>query len=312
MFGCYRYSCFGQGKTHDVDRSAPDLVELPLESIGKYFRPPVDEIGLLPLNDYLQKSGWMDRIVQSRFAPWSKNGKIFGIPHDLHPCSFTYRKDLFDQAGVDLESAQTWDQLQQLCLQFQHYWKNQHQPRIALGLSTTRADMLMIMLRQQHIELVDENLNLHLTDPKVATTLAWYAAAVTGPNQIATDPNPAAGQSAVDLASGDICSLITPDWMIADLKQYGPDLAGKLHMIPLPKFNSDDAPTAAWGGTMIGNYPHLRSSRSSLATHPDSLPQPQRQKASPGTHRHSPTAPRLVGRSYLPSTRSVLCQPKDR
>jgi arabinosaccharide transport system substrate-binding protein len=243
---------FSQGRVQDTDRSSPDLVELPLESIGKYFRPPVDEIGFLPLNDYLQKSGWMDRIVQSRFAPWSKDGKIFGIPHDLHPCSLTYRKDLFDQAGVDLESAQTWDQLQLFCLQFQQYWKAHNHPRIALGLSTTRADMLMVMLRQQHIELVDENFTLHLTDPKVAATLAWYATAVTGPKQIATDPNPAAGQSAADLATGDICALITPDWMVADLKQYGPTLSGKLHMIPLPKFESADAPTASWGGTMIG------------------------------------------------------------
>jgi len=86
----------------------------------------------------------------------------------------------------------------------------------------------------------------------VVATLCWYARAVAGPNRIATDLNPAAGQSAADLVAGDTCALITPDWMVADLRQYGPGLAGKLHMIPLPRFSPADAPTASWGGTMIG------------------------------------------------------------
>jgi arabinosaccharide transport system substrate-binding protein len=243
---------FSQGKKAIPDSAFPDLVELPLESIGKYFRPPVEEVGFLPLNDYLSKSGWGDRIVKSRFSPWSKDGVIFGVPHDLNPCSLTYRKDLFDVAGVDLESAQTWEEFQNRCLKFQQYWQDHGHPRTAMGLSTAAATMLMVMLRQQHVELVDADLALHLSDPKVAATLCWYARAVAGPRRIGADLNPSAGQSAADVSSGDICALITPDWMVADLKQYGPDLSGKLHMIPLPRFSSDDARTASWGGTMIG------------------------------------------------------------
>jgi arabinosaccharide transport system substrate-binding protein len=243
---------FAQGNSSADDSAAPDVVEVPLESIGKYFRPPVDEVGFLPLNDYLAKSGWMDRIVVSRFSPWSKGGKIFGVPHDLHPCTLTYRKDLFDQAGVDLESARTWPELQARCLLFQKYWVAKGHPRIALGMSSSHTDSLSVLLRQQHVELVDADLSLHFTDPKVVSTLCWYARAVAGPDRIATDLNPAAGQYAADLLSGDVCGLITPDWMVADLKQYGPDLSGRLHMSPLPKFSDDDARTASWGGTMVG------------------------------------------------------------
>jgi arabinosaccharide transport system substrate-binding protein len=247
---------FAQGNASAADTAAPDVVEVPLGSIGKYFRPPVDEVGFLPLNDFLEKSGWKNRIIASRFSPWSKgggkDGKIFGIPHDLHPCTLTYRKDLFDQAGIDLESATTWPELQLRCGAFQKYWTDHGRPRTALGLSSTAPDMLLVLLHQQHVELVGADLSPHLTDPAIAATLAWYARAVAGSEKIATDLNPAAGQSAADLVSGDICGLITPDWLVADLKQYGPDLAGKLHMIPLPRFSNSDAPTASWGGTMIG------------------------------------------------------------
>src|SRR5436305_5220408 len=73
--------------------SLPDLAEIEIGAVGKYFRPPVDEVGFLPLNDFLKRSGWYDQIVQSRFAPWTKDGQIFGVPHDLHPTTLTFRKD---------------------------------------------------------------------------------------------------------------------------------------------------------------------------------------------------------------------------
>jgi arabinosaccharide transport system substrate-binding protein len=243
---------FSAGNAGQIDRSSPDLVEVEIGSIGKYFRPPVREVGFLPLNSYLRKSGWMDRIVKSRFSPWTKDGVIFGVPDDLHPCTLSYRKDLFDQAGVDLSTAGTWDELQSRCLVFQRYWADRGQKRMALGLSSNAPDMLMVLLRQQHVQLVDSDLCVHLTDPRVVHALCWYAQAVAGPGQIAMNVSPTAGQNARELAAGNICGLITPDWMVADLKEYGPDLAGTLRMIPLPRFSPADARTASWGGTMIG------------------------------------------------------------
>ncbi len=230
----------------------PDLAEIEITSVGKYFRPPIGQIGFLPLNSYLEKSGWMHRIVASRFAPWTKGSTIFGIPGDLHPCALTYRKDLFDEAGVDLESVQTWNEYQDRALKFQEYWKARGHPRAAIGFPISSADMLTILLLQQHENLVGSDLSVYLSSEKVIQTLAWYAQAATGPKRIGAEFNPAPGQSARDLANGDICGMITPDWQVQYLKQYTPDMAGKLHMIPLPRFFPDDARTASWGGTMIG------------------------------------------------------------
>src|SRR5436190_811461 len=83
----------------------PDLAEVEIGSVGQYFRPPVDNVGFLPLNDFLNQSGWADQILKSRLDAWSKKGVIFGIPHDVHPTTITFRKDLFDEAGVDLAAA---------------------------------------------------------------------------------------------------------------------------------------------------------------------------------------------------------------
>jgi arabinosaccharide transport system substrate-binding protein len=233
-------------------QSAPDLVELDLGSIGKFLRPPVDRVGLLPLNGFLAKSGWDHRLVRSRLTPWSKDGIVFGIPHDIHPCTLTFRKDLFDQAGVDLESAGTWDEFARRCRAFQNYWKSHGVSRAAVGFSSTSPDTLMVLLQQQRIDLVDADGTVHLSDDTVVKTMAWYASAVAGLDSIAGDFNPSPGRNAADLADGSICGLITPDWLVGDLKRFGPTLSGRLRMMPLPRFSPSDAPTTAWGGTMIG------------------------------------------------------------
>src|SRR5690606_15040899 len=78
----------------------PDLVEIEIGSVGKFFRPPLEEVGFLPLNDLLERDGLMDQIVTARFAPWTKEGAIFGVPRDVHPVTITYRADLRAAAGL--------------------------------------------------------------------------------------------------------------------------------------------------------------------------------------------------------------------
>jgi arabinosaccharide transport system substrate-binding protein len=238
--------------SHRVGEAVPDLAEIEISSIGKFFRPPVSEVGFLPLNDFLTQSGWYGRIVERRFAPWSKQGKIFGVPHDLHPTTITYRKDLYSQAGVDLAAATTWPAFRDACRSFQDYWRKQGKNRLSIGLSSTSADSIVIMLLQRHVNLVDDRNRVFINDPKVAETLRFYVDLAAGARRIGADFNPAPGQSYRDVASGEICAMITPDWTAGYMKKYGSDLAGKVAMMPLPRFEPGDARTASWGGTMIG------------------------------------------------------------
>jgi arabinosaccharide transport system substrate-binding protein len=233
--------------------AVPDLVEIDLASIVKYLRPAPADIGLLPLNIFLQKPGELQRIIPSRLTPWSKHGQIYGLPRDVHPVTLTYRKDFFDEAGVDLAAAVTWPQFQDACLKFQNYWAAHGRPqRKALELFTTQSEELLVMLLQRHINLVDDNNGIHLTDPTTIQTVAFYAQLVAGPRRIAADTIPGTPFGYRDLADGSVCAMITPDWRIEYLREFAPELAGKVRMRPLPVFESTDAPTSTWGGSMIG------------------------------------------------------------
>lgn len=281
----------------------PDAVEIEIASIGRYFRAPVNEVGFLPLNEYLANTGfrkitsldapgragwnarlvpdgqvythdgsrwvlirgrdrpdaWIDRVVRSRFAPWTKAGTIFGLPHDVHPVTITFRHDLFAEAGVDLATATTWPQFQEMCLRFQRYWHSRGYPnRYAMELPLASAENVIVMLLQRGVNVVDSYDRIHVTDPRVAQTVAFYARLVAGPRRIGIESAGGLGVWARDLIDGNTCALITPDWKTNDLKAYAPELAGKLRMMPLPVFEPGDARTSTWGGTMAAIPRHAK------------------------------------------------------
>ncbi|HZL34062.1 MAG TPA: extracellular solute-binding protein [Tepidisphaeraceae bacterium] len=281
----------------------PDALELDAGSIGRYFRPPTADIGFLPLNHYLETSGfrriasldapghkgwnarligdgriytydgvrwifnsgrqspdaWIDRLLSSRLAPWSKDGVIFGVPHDVHPVTLCFRNDLFRAAGVPLvddagnSTVPTWRELHAKCLQFQAYWHSRGYPtRHAMELSDARSDVLDMMLLQRHVNLVDPDGTVHINDPKVAQTLVFYVSLVSGEQRIGAEAPDDGGLEYNDIAQGNLCALLTPDWKISSMRQQLPGMAGKMRMIPLPRFDPGDAPTSSFSGTMIG------------------------------------------------------------
>ena len=230
-----------------------DLVEIEIGSVGKFFRPPVDQIGFRPLTDDLLRSGLGARFLNSRLAAWTKDGVVFGLPQDVHPVTLTYRKDLFDAAGIDLTQCATWPQLQRRAEQFDRYWIARGiSGRRALMLSASAADDLIVMLQQRHVCLLDSSNRVNLAGPIVAQTVLFYAGLIAGHHAVAAEPSPGTNQWIHDLEAGDLCMLFTPDWRVSELKSSAPGLAGKLGMLPLPRFDPGDAPTGSWGGTMIG------------------------------------------------------------
>jgi arabinosaccharide transport system substrate-binding protein len=235
----------------------PDAVEINLGQIGKFFAPPPDAVGFLPLNGYLQRPG-LPRIPASRFAPWTKQGFIFGVPRDVHPVTITYRADLFAEAGVPIEQAATWPQFHEMALQFRRYWAGRGVSRYALELQESYHEHLVVMLLQRGVNVVDETGAVHLHDPKVAQTLTFYAGMIAGERRVAAESAGRSGLWVRDLAEGNVCAFITPDWKIDDLRRFAPEAPGKLRMMPLPRFDPSDRPTSTWGGTMIGIPRHAR------------------------------------------------------
>ena len=91
-----------------ADLDVPDLVEVEISAAGSFFRGRPDDVGFIDLLPILRKTGYYDRIVKTRFAPYANRGKIYGLPHDVHPVMLAYRRDLLQEAGVDVDAIETW------------------------------------------------------------------------------------------------------------------------------------------------------------------------------------------------------------
>ena len=93
--------------------NVPDLAEIEKSAAGGFFRGPLDQVGFLDLKPYLERDDILPRIPANALAAYTERGKIFGVPHDIHPVMLAYRADIVDpylaRRGLRMADLTTWD-----------------------------------------------------------------------------------------------------------------------------------------------------------------------------------------------------------
>lgn len=227
--------------------NVPDVVEVEVSSSGSFFRGPVEQVGFRDLRPFLEQSGLMDRIVASRLATYTNRGRIFGLPHDVHPVMLAYRKDLFDELGLRAEDLDTWDKFIAAGRRV-----TQAGRRYMMQLSDTDASSLEVFLFQRGGDYFDAQGKLIMDDDTALRTLLWFVPVVAGEHRIADDPGSFGQQFFKAVDDGYVLSFICPDWRTRLLEMNLPGLSGKMALMPMPAFEPGGRRTSTWGGTMLG------------------------------------------------------------
>ncbi len=237
------------------DFGAPDIVEVEITSIGRFLKGAIDEIGFVDLKPRLESEGWMEKLVVSRFTPWSYGGKIYGLPHDLHPVVLLYRDDLFKAAGVDMTEVETWDDFiiagKQATRDLDGDGEND-QYAIVLD-RRTESDYFNLLL-QRGAGFFDVEGNVVIDSDIAIDTLTFFTS-LFNEHKIATpvygtwhgDPSNFAA-----MQDGRILSILAPDWYVGILKSQVPQMAGKWKAVAMPAWERGGRRTTTRGGTMIG------------------------------------------------------------
>lgn len=237
------------------ETAAPDLAEIEIGDVGRFFQGKTSDIGFEDLTDRLKSEGWMEKLPQSRLAPYTNRGRIYGIPHDIHPVVLLYRDDLFHESGIDLpKEVQTWDD----------YFKVLERP----GVLDSRRDgnrdrhgiMLMgtdwghfrMLLVQRGGDFFDANGNVTLDSPIAIDTLQWYVDKFKKPHEVFMQPPTWGPDMFGPMKEDRLLAVLAPDWFIGVVKKNCPELAGKWRAMPLPAWEPGGRRTSTWGGTMIG------------------------------------------------------------
>ncbi len=231
-----------------------DLIEVERVVVGRAFTGPPESIGFLDLTDRLEDEGLLDQINAPSFGPWSSGGRIYGLPHDVHPVMLGYRSDLVEAAGIDLSVVETWDDYFEAMSPLMADHDNDGQPdRWPLAFWPTQLDNVELLMLQGDGRFFDDEGLPELNSDRNAELLARIVSWCVGPGRVAADVEDFTANGHQQRMQGFAIGYLCPDWMCAIWKEnLPPEAAGKFKLMPLPAFEPGGRRTSVRGGTMLG------------------------------------------------------------
>lgn len=231
----------------------PDLIEAEVSMISRAFLGPLPSVGFVDLTDRLKEEGIYQQINEASFSPWTTRGRIFGIPHDVHPVLLGYRADLVEAAGIDVSQIETWEDFVRVMKPLMADRDGNGEPdHFLLGLWPTQPELVEVLMMQAGGGLFDENGNATLNLPVNVHVLATAVSWCVGPGRIAADLSETSASGNKLRLDGYAVSFLLADWACARWKQDLPGLAGKMKLMPLPAWTPGGRRTSVRGGSMLG------------------------------------------------------------
>lgn len=229
----------------------PDVVEMMESSLGFFTRGPKKDFGFLDLTDRVKQEGLDERLVSSRFALWMARGRIYGIPHDVHPMMLAYRKDIVEGLGINVEELDTWDKFAEVGRRITKDLDGDGNPdRYMLEMPANGGWALQALILQLGGGVFDENGNITLVNEATERAFLWYLRNSRGKNRIGYDVG--WGQSVMKaLGDGLVLFFWTPDWRSYWFQLHAPKNKGKMALMPLPAFEKGGRRTSVWGGAGV-------------------------------------------------------------
>jgi arabinosaccharide transport system substrate-binding protein len=230
-----------------------DLLEVERRIASRAFAGPAEAVGFVDLTDRLKAEGLLERINAPSFTPWSSRGRIYGLPHDVHPVMLGYRADIVEAAGIDVSTIETWDDfIRVLSPLLMNSDGTRRTDRFLLNMWETHMDALEALVLQAGGGAVDERGLPMLDHPANAKVLASAMAWAHGKDRIAADAPYFSASGNQLLLDGFVIASFVPDWMCNLWRKEIPQLAGKVKLMPLPAWEKGGRRTSVWGGTMLG------------------------------------------------------------
>lgn len=220
---------------------APALVDIEIQRFATFLR---GEVPLHPLNDVVDQ--YRNDLVQERLAPYQADGVEYGIDYHLGSFVMYYNTEILEEAGVDPESIETWDDYIEAGKQVV-----ENTDALMTVVETQDRFSLLGPMLQNGGGTYNENNELILDSPENAEAVQMVADMVSV-HKIAEPPT---NGSVHDpgffeaFNAGEYASIWMPQWYMIRFKDQMPDTEGKLLVRPLPVFEEGGNVSTMGGGT---------------------------------------------------------------
>ena len=217
---------------------APDLADIEQNAFGSFLRGGGDP-GLVPLNALLESDNHNEQLVSARQALYTYGGKIYGVEHALAPVVLYYRADIWEAAGFDPQTLETWADF----VAAAEVVAEQNPGTVPLPVDDALHE---ILLRQRGADYFDANGNVTLDSDLSVDTMNWILEQMDA--GIAAQV-PAGDARWAAFKAGTEITMIGADWSAGAFKDNAPDLAGRWKAAPLPAWEPGGRRTSVLGGT---------------------------------------------------------------
>ena len=231
-----------------------ELIEVNGDGTRPAFRGPLEAIGFADLTDHLFKEGVYEQLNEPSFSIWSTRGRIFGIPHDVHPVMLAYNAEIIEgEAGIDMSAIETWDDfMNALKPLVKDYDGDGHVDRYCMELPLGNSTLIEVFMLQAGGGYFDQNLNVTINSDINARVLCNLAVWASKHNNYTMDVGAFSANSYRLMMDGVILSWLSPDWRNFLSRKYMKSLTGKVKLMPLPAWEKGGLRTSVYGGTMLG------------------------------------------------------------
>lgn len=234
---------------------APDMADIEQGSFGSFLRG--GDPGLLPLNDMLDAGGYTEQLVAAREALYTYEGTTYGVEHALTPVVLYYRSDIWEAAGADPQTFETWDD-------FIAGAKAVLEANPGVVPLPVHGSLHELLLRQRGGDYFDAEGNVAIDSEISIDTMNWIMAQMDA-GIAAQMPDGDATWAA--FKDGTLVSMVGADWYAGFFKDNAPELEGKWKAAPLPAWEAGGARTSVWGGTgltIIATSPNVEEAKKFL------------------------------------------------
>jgi lactose/L-arabinose transport system substrate-binding protein len=201
-----------------------------------------------------QVTPYVEKMNEYKWHQATADDRIYAMPWDSGPCAVFYRRDIFEQAGVDPETLATWDDYYEAAKTIK---TAANVPMFQESKARNSARTFEMLLWQRGLGYIDSEGAVILdTEPKVQETLEYLGK--FWQEDLALDTESWTDPWYKAFADGSVATIPGAVWMGTFFKSFiAPDAAGKWGVVRLPAWTGEESQAsndggsalAIWGGT---------------------------------------------------------------
>ena len=223
---------------------APDIVDIEISMYANFITGDEASIPLLPLNSVVEPD--KDNLIMGRFDNYANHGNYYGVDYHVGAAAMMYNKEIFEQAGVDINSIVTWDDFKEAGKVIR-----EKTGKYIMACETTEHWTYYPLITEQGSDFFDPATGEVILDNQInIDTLQWL---LDGLNDDIFVEMPGGFCHSEEwyayMNEGNVAAIAVPLWYLNRFTDYMPDLDKKMAVRTMPVWTEGGSNSAGLGGT---------------------------------------------------------------